>query len=183
MQGIHSLGNDLANRRFQIFLLCDQGRCFEFRFVESQVGFFLIVEEREEPIVFFLFYRIEFVIMALSTTYGKSKPHSARGRDAIKDAVDTKLLWINTAFLVDLGIAMKSCGHALVVGGVWQQVSCYLFDRELVERQIAIEGIDDPIAVLPNLTRCIDGVAIAVGVASLIEPPSAPSFAVIRTSQ
>ena len=64
-----------------------------------------------------------------------------------------------------------------------QQVAGQLLDRELVERQVAVEGVDDPVAVLPDRARGVDAVAVGVGVAGQVEPVPAPALAVVRRGE
>ena len=121
--------------------------------------------------------------MALSTSDCESQPDRARGSNAIEDAVDSELLRINTAFLIDLSVAMKAGRNTLIIGGFRQEVARQLFDRKLIERHIAIQGIHNPVTVLPDLSWSIDRIAIAVRIASLIQPPASPAFSVSRTLQ
>jgi len=59
-----------------------------------------------------------------------------------------------------------------------------LFRRELIERQVPIEGVDHPIAVRPNLTIVIEVNAMRVGVAGVVEPkPSAMLAIAFRVEQ
>ena len=60
-----------------------------------------------------------------------------------------------------------------------QQVAGELLDRELVERHVVVQGFDDPIAIGPHLALAVDRVAVAVGIAGLVEPVAAPAFAVV----
>ena len=54
---------------------------------------------------------------------------------------------------------------------------------ELVEGHVAVEGGDDPVAVLPDRPGGVDVVAVGVGVARLVEPEPAPSLAVMGRGQ
>ncbi len=64
-----------------------------------------------------------------------------------------------------------------------QQVAGELLDREPVERQVAVEGVDDPVAVLPDRARGVDAVAVGVGVAGQVEPVPRPALAVVRRGE
>ena len=46
-----------------------------------------------------------------------------------------------------------------------------------------VEGVDDPVAVLPDGARGVDAVAVGVGVAGQVEPVPAPALAVVRRRQ
>ena len=78
---------------------------------------------------------------------------------------------------------MEAGGDQLIDGRVRQQVAGDLLDRELVERHVAIQRIDHPVAILPHLARRVDGVAVGIGVARHIEPVAAPALAVVRRSE
>jgi methionyl aminopeptidase len=51
---------------------------------------------------------------------------------------------------------MESSCYSLIDRRFWQKVSSYLFDGELIKRQIAIEGFYDPLPPGPHLTITID---------------------------
>ena len=51
-----------------------------------------------------------------------------------------------------------------------QQIAGKLFDREFVERQVAVEGADDPLAPLPHVAIVINMIAVGVGVTRQIQP-------------
>ena len=90
---------------------------------------------------------------------------------------------VDAAFLVDLRVAVEAGGDLLLERGVRQQVAGELFDRKTVERQVAVEGVDHPIAILPDLPRGVDAVAVGVGIASQVEPVAAPAFAIVGRGQ
>ena len=64
--------------------------------------------------------------------------------------------------------------------GVGQQVAGELLDDELVERQVAIERPDDPIAVGPHLAVVVEVQAVRVAVAGGVEPEAGHVLAVAR---
>ena len=64
-----------------------------------------------------------------------------------------------------------------------QQVAGDLLDDELVVGQVAVEGVDDPVAVEADLARLVLLVAVGVGVAGGVEPDPAPALAVVRRVQ
>ena len=59
------------------------------------------------------------------------------------------------------------CWSSVLVG---QQVAGELLDREPVERQVAVEGADDPVAIGPHLAEVVEVIAVGVGVAGGVEP-------------
>ncbi len=50
---------------------------------------------------------------------------------------------------------------------------------ELVVRHVAIEGVDDPIAVEPDEARRVFFVAVGIGVAGGVEPDARPALAIV----
>ena len=63
------------------------------------------------------------------------------------------------------------------------QVAGDLVDRELIERHVAVERGDDPVAVLPDRPGGVDVEAVRVGVAGLVEPEPPPPLAVMGRGQ
>ena len=142
-----------------------------------------LVEEGEELVVFALFDRIELMVVALSAANGESEKSSGGGVDAVDDRFNAELFGIDAAFLVDLGVAMETSGNLLPDGRLRKQIAGELPDGKLVERQVLIERADYPVAVLPNRTRRVDGIAVRVRVTGRVQPPSAPAFAVMGRGQ
>ena len=64
-----------------------------------------------------------------------------------------------------------------------QQVAGELLDGEAVVGQVAIEGVDHPIAPGPHLLFRIDLVAVRIGVAGGIEPVDGHALAVARRGE
>jgi hypothetical protein len=55
-----------------------------------------------------------------------------------------------------------------------------LFDGELIEGHVGVEGTDDPVAIWPDGAAAVFFVAVGVGVAGEVEPFAGPAFAVLR---
>ena len=104
----------------------------------------------------------------------------ADGVHAVEHRLHAELLGIDAAFLVDHRVAQKAGGDDLVLRGVGQQVAGELLDDELVVGQVAVEGVDDPVAVEPDEARLVLLEAVGVGVARGVEPVAAPALAVVR---
>lgn len=66
------------------------------------------------------------------------------------------------------------------MGGVGEEVAGELFDGELVERHVGVEGVDDPIAPDPLEGIAVLLEAVAIGVACGVEPRESHEFAVVR---
>ena len=130
--------------------LCTLHLCF-WR-VNRDVGFVRAIQKSEQAIILFLQERVVFVVVALSTLDRDTQDALADGVHAIEHGFHAELLRVHAAFLIDHGIAQKTRGHPLVLRRVREQVPGQLVDDELVVRQIAIEGLDHPIAIKPDLT-------------------------------
>lgn len=72
---------------------------------------------------------------------------------------------------------MKPGGDPLLDRRVFQQVAGELLDRELIERLIAVERRNDPIAVGPHLAIVVEMQTVRVGITGRIEPVAAAVFA------
>ena len=64
-----------------------------------------------------------------------------------------------------------------------QQVAGDLLDDELVVGQVAVERVDDPVAIEPDAARLVLLEAVGVGVAGGVEPVPAPALAVVRRGE
>ncbi len=158
-----------------VFLNLDGGPC--------SVGILRVVEKGEELVVIALGDGIEFVSVTLGATHGESQPDRPRGVDPVDHGLDPELFAVRAAFLVDEGVAVEGGGDPLRLGGVGKQIARELFDRELIEGEVVVEGLDDPVAERPHVTVAVDGVSVGVGVAGLVEPVPAPALAVVRGRQ
>ncbi len=123
--------------------------------------------------------------MVVTAGAPESEPEKGRaGRGhPIYNRLHAILLEIDTAFIVAGRIAMKAGGDELIDGWIRQHVTGDLLDHELVERHIAVQSVDHPVAVLPHLAWCVDGITVGIGIARHIEPVTAPSLAVVRRSE
>jgi hypothetical protein len=74
---------------------------------------------------------------------------------------------------------VEAAGDQLVLSRIGQHVARDLFDRELIERHVLVERVDDPVAVLPHDARQVLFVALRIGVAREIEPGTRPALAVV----
>ena len=70
-------------------------------------------------------------------------------------------------------------GDDLILAGIGQQIPRKLFAGELIKRNIAVQGIDDVIAVRRNIVGLISVVTDRVRVAHQIEPIDRQSFAIV----
>ena len=80
-------------------------------------------------------------------------------------------------------VAIERRRDPLVQSRIRQQISSQLLDRELVERHVAVERIDDPVAPPPHVSLAVGLVAIAVRVSRSLEPGKSHSLPVARRPQ
>ena len=140
----------------------------------------VIVQEGEELVILALEQGIVFVIVALATIDGEAEPGLPDGIHPVNHRFGAKLLRLDAAFLVEHRVSEEPGSHALVEGGVGQQIASYLFDGEPVERQVPVESVDDPVAVGPDRAGRVFLVAIRVRVPGEVEPVAGPALAVSR---
>src|SRR5688572_5961104 len=103
--------------------------------------------------------------MALAAAHGQAEPDRPRRVDAIDDRADAKLILIDAAFGVERRVAMEAGRQPLLKRRLAEQVPGQLLDRELVERQVAIDGVNDPVPIAPGLRPwLVIVVAVRVGI-------------------
>ena len=129
-----------------------------------------LIEEVEKPVVVGLGEGVVFVIVAATTIEGEAHPGRADGFGHVHDIVDAVFFGDGSAFAVDGMVSEESGGELLLVGGIGKEVACNLPDREIIEREIAIDCIGDPVAPGPHRAFVVSLIAIGVGVAGGIEP-------------
>ena len=108
------------------------------------------------------------------------QPDRARGFDAVEGVLGLVFLDDGAAFArahVATDIARR---NFLVKLCFWQQIASQLLDRELIVGHVFVEGINHPIAPLPQAPVRIDVVAVRVGVPGGIKPIMRHLFAIIR---
>ena len=90
-------------------------RLLLFRRVDDPLGFVVVVEEGEEPVVLFLRDRVELVVVALGTRDGQSEDGLAERVHAVEHGVHPELLGIDTPLLVEHRIPQKAGRDDLIL--------------------------------------------------------------------
>ena len=103
--------------------------------------------------------RVELVGVALRAGHRDPHPDRHGGVDAIDDSYVTKLFVVGATLIVGQCVAMKGGGHQLLVRWVGEQISSQLFDGKLIEGHTVVDGFDDPVAIGPNRSGRIVGIA------------------------
>ena len=151
--------------------------------VDDGLGLVVVVQEGEEPVVLLLGDRVVLVRMALGALDGQAEDALADGVHAVEHGLHAELLGVDAPFLVDHRVAEEAGGDDLVLRGARQLVAGDLLDDEPVVGQVAVQGVDHPVAVEPDEARLVLLVAVGVGVAGGVEPVPSPALAVVRRGQ
>ncbi len=151
--------------------------------VDCGVGLVRIIEERKHAVVVFVLDGIELVRVALRALDRDAKHALADRFHAVEKRLHSELLGIDAAFFVEHGVAKKAGGDAIVLRCAGQQVARDLANDKLIIGQVAIHGVDHPVAVEPDLAGLVFFKAVGIGVAGGVQPDAGPSFAVMRRGE
>ena len=135
-----------------------------------------VVEERRHFIELALRDRVEFVVVARRAVHGQPEPDPGGRLGAVAGVQHGILVGNHAAFVGGDVAAVEAGGDPLFQRGVGQQVARQLLDRELVERQVAVEGTDHPVAIGPDFAIVVEVDAVRVGIASGVQPVAAAVF-------
>src|SRR5262245_42071854 len=138
------------------------------------------VEEGVELIELLLRDRVVFVRVATRAAHRQPQPGRGGRLDSVNDVLVQVLFGYRAALEIDHVVAIESGGDLLILSGFWEQIARELFDRELVEAFVLVEGADHPVAPRPNVAVAVDVVAMRVGVARQVEPNHGHPLAVMR---
>ena len=142
--------------------------------IDPRLRFIGVIEKREQPVVFFLSQRVEFVRMALGALRRQAQHGPPETIDAVEHLHHAELLGDDRPLLVDHAIAEESRGDDLLRSRPGQQVSRQLFDQEPIVRHVAVQRVDHPVAPHPLFPRHVLLVSVGVGIACGIEPVPRP---------
>ena len=145
--------------------------------VVAHVGVLGGIPEGEEAVVILVAEGIVGMGVALDAAEGGALPDGPGGVDAVDDGVESELLVVGAALGVGLGVAVEAGGDEVFEGAVREQVAGEGLDRELVERQVGVQGADEPVAPRPDIAAVVLLVSLGIGVAGEIEPEGGPAFA------
>ena len=126
---------------------------------------------------------IELVIVTAGAADGQPQVNRSGGVNPIDDRLDTILLGVAAALLVELCVAMKPGGDLLIDRRTRQHVAGNLFDRKLIERHVRTDRVDHPIAIPPNAAGIVVRISVRVGVTGQIEPVPRPALGELRRSE
>ena len=172
------LREQFCSERGVLFLLL-----LRVRLREINVRLVGVVHERHELKIFAVRERVELVRVALRAAEREAEPRRARRRDAVRHRVEAELVRIDAALLVEHRVAVEAGRDFLIERRAREHVSRDLLDRELIERLVGVQRIDDPVAIRPDRPRAIFLVAVRVRIAREVEPLARPAFAVARRGE
>ena len=121
--------------------------------------------------------------MALHAAKRDSLPRLPDRTHSIQDRVDTKFFVISTALFIGLRQAMHGGCQPVFYVARGKQIPGDLFDREFIERHVAVDGIDDPVPILPDFATTICPQTSGIGVTDMVEPYGRPAYTVSRRFQ
>ena len=145
----------------------------------SRLHIVRVIEERHHLVELLLREGVEFVVVALGAANGGAEEGGADGCRAVNLDVPVVLFGVHTAFRIKHRVSEEAGGDLLLLGGVRQHVTRNLLEGELVERHVAIQCLDDPVAIRPHGAARVFFVAVGVCVPRQIQPHTSPAFAVV----
>ena len=142
-------------------------------------------ERRGDPVVFLLEDRVELVVVAAGAVDRQAEEGLADGAEDVLHLVGSNNRLHNRALLVLPGGVIsprhkepRRLRRAGVIGP--EHVARDLQAGELVIRHVAIQRLDDPVAISPGVrAELVVFVPVALAVTSQVEPPSRPADAVL----
>src|SRR5262249_39703801 len=137
-----SLSMVVVDRRSEFFRFSRQR--------EIEIHFIRLIEKRIELVELFLRDWVELVVVATGAADRQSEPADADHLRPIDDLFDAILFQVGPPFAIAERVPQEAGGEELLLGWIRQEIARELFDRELIERQIAVEGIDHPLPVAPR---------------------------------
>ncbi len=129
---------------------------------------------------------IELVIVATGTADGLCEEGAADRVDLFIDHIHHQLLLV-LLFQIRVAHRQECGGDDLpspflgITGG--HQIAGNLLHHEAIQRQIAVEGFDDVIAIAPGITQHKSAQRQRLGIAGDIEPVPTPALAKVRRSE
>src|SRR5205823_2704486 len=85
--------------------------------------------------------------------------------------------------LIDHRVAQETGRDDLILSWMGQLIAGNLIDDKLVVRLVAIERVNNPIAIKPNVTRLVLFETIGIGIAGGIQPWPRPTLAEMRRGE
>ena len=124
------------------------------------------------------------MIVAAGAADREPEPDCAERGRAVEHRGNPELLLVDAPFLVGQGLPVERRRDPGPAGCVRKQVAGKLLDRETIEWEVAVDGIDYPVAINVGVgTRAVGLVAVRIGVPGQVEPVAPPAFAEVRRGE
>ena len=117
--------------------------------------------------------------MIVTDRAAQRQSHENRGHrlGAVNGVAHQNFVVDGTAFAGRHVATVESGGDALFDGRFGEQVAGKLLDRELIESLVLVEGVDDPLAILPQRAFVVEMQAVRVAIPHQVEPITRHVFA------
>ena len=142
-----------------------------------------VVEEGQHPVVVLLGDGVELVVVALRAGHGAAEPRRGGRVHAVHQRLPPRLFDVDPSLLVEEGVPVEAGRDLLLRRGLGEHVTRDLLDGEVAERQVPVEGVDDPVAVHPRGPAPVLLVAVRVGVSREVQPGTRPALTVVRRGE
>ena len=119
------------------------------------------------------------MVVAAGAADGHAEEDGAGGVGAVLIVHGLHFVGDDAAFVRGDVAALEAAGDLLLHGAVGEQVAGHLPEDELIEAEVFVEGLDDPVAIGPHFAVVIDVEAVGIGVAGGVEPEAGAVFAVL----
>jgi len=123
------------------------------------------------------------VVVTPRAAHRQAQKYSGVCLHAVHDVLHRVLFGNDAVLGVRPVVAIETGGHFLFQRRVGQHVAGNLIARELVERQIAVECVDHPVAPSPHHALAVELISVGIRVARCVQPAKGHSFAIARRCQ
>ena len=139
-----------------------------------------VPEKRRHRVKLALLNRIELVVVAGGATDRETEKDAADGLRPVLRVDRLVFLRNDTTLIRSDVVALKSSRHELVKRWIRQQVAGNLLHRELVERLVLVQRLDDPVTIGVHLAVVVDVDPMGITVARRIKPVARPMLAPVH---
>src|SRR5580658_10651351 len=141
------------------------------------------VEKCRKAVVIALRQRIELMVVAPRALKRQSERRVTKSIDTVGDIFRAPLR-LDASALGGLAVEpVEGRGQPLVARGICKEIARQLFRQKFVVRKIAVEGIDNPVAIRPGRAERVVLITVTIGVSHGVEPWRGHALAVTRGGQ
>ena len=150
-----------------------------------------VSQEAEQRVVIGLRNGVELVVVATGASDAQPEEGGARRAQHVVEVVEFRRGGVIRLIVPDVqsveassdetGSPFRCEGRFGLEGRFGQFVTRELFSHELIVGLVAVEAVDDVVAVTPGVRlRSVALVPVALGIADQIQPMSSPTLAIMR---